>query len=132
MRSNIIHGISGFAGIKLLGPADPTLPLPPLHLELSRFSKSAAKAVIDAGGKVSAVYHNRLGLRSEVWPEKFEGKPIQLAKPTRKTDIRTSKPMAVLMQNITLIQRSLGTLQKTLRHDAILTNGASACIILLY
>jgi large subunit ribosomal protein L15 len=90
VRSNAIHGLSPsrFSGVKLLGEADPNLPLPPLELNLSRFSKSAAKAVIEAGGKVKAVYHNRLGLRQEVYPEKFEGREIEAAKPIRKTDIR--------------------------------------------
>jgi len=56
-------------------------------MELSRYSKSAAKAITDAGGKVTAVYHNKLGLRQEVWPEKFQGREVELAKPTRKADI---------------------------------------------
>lgn len=72
--------------MKLLGPANPELPLPPLKMELSRYSKSAAEAVIGAGGEVVAVYKNRLGLRREVWPEKVpEGKD---AAPVRKADIR--------------------------------------------
>lgn len=84
VRSNIIHGISGFSGVKLLGPHDPALPLPPLKLELSRFSKSAAEVVKAAGGEVLAVYKNRLALRKEVWPDKVEGKD---ALPVRKADI---------------------------------------------
>ncbi|KAL7418381.1 YmL10 [Cryptotrichosporon argae] len=87
VRANLIHGLSGKAGVKLLGPADPDLPLPPLTLELSRFSKSAADAVIEAGGKVTAVYHNNLSLRQEVWPEKFVGREVRQAKPIRRTDI---------------------------------------------
>jgi hypothetical protein len=90
VRSNLIHGISGFSGVKLLGEPDTSLPLPPLELNLSRFSKSAAAAVIEAGGKVTAVYHNRLGLRQEVWPEKFVGREVEAARPIRKSDIRES------------------------------------------
>ncbi|KAL1409955.1 YmL10 [Vanrija albida] len=86
VRANAVHGISGDGGVKLLGPADPELPLPPLNLELSRFSKQAAEAVLAAGGKVTAVYHNNLSLRQEVHPHKFPT-PIQSAKPIRRTDI---------------------------------------------
>ncbi|WWD19536.1 ribosomal protein L15 [Kwoniella shandongensis] len=86
-RSNAVHGLSHLSGIKLLGEPDPSLPLPPLKLELSRYSKAAAQAIIDAGGQVSAVYHNNLGLRKEIFPEKFVGRDIKAAKPTRKTDI---------------------------------------------
>jgi large subunit ribosomal protein L15 len=93
VRSNIIHGISGFSGVKLLGPHDPELPLPPLKLELSRFSKSAADAVKAAGGEVLAVYKNKLALRREVWPDKvLEGKD---ADPVRKADIRKYSLLAV-------------------------------------
>lgn len=88
ISSNAVHGISGYGGIKLLGDVDPTLPpLPPLSLTLSRFSKTAAKAVIDAGGEVTAVYHNALSLRREIMPHKFLGKEIRLAQPIKKTDI---------------------------------------------
>ncbi|TXT11131.1 hypothetical protein VHUM_01882 [Vanrija humicola] len=86
VRANAVHGISGASGVKLLGPADAELPLPPLEIELSRFSKQAAEAVIASGGKVTAVYHNNLSLRQEVFPHKFV-RPVQNAKPIRRTDI---------------------------------------------
>ncbi|TYJ57065.1 ribosomal protein L15 [Cryptococcus floricola] len=86
-RSNAIHGLSHLHGVKLLGDVDPSLPLPPLKLELSRYSKSAAKAILAAGGELKAVYHNNLSLRKEWYPEKFMGREIQSAKPTRKNDI---------------------------------------------
>lgn len=57
-------------------------------MQLSRYSKSAAKAVIDAGGSLSAVYRNQLGLRQELHPDKFEGRVVQQARPTRRADIR--------------------------------------------
>lgn len=82
-----MHGLSHLSGIKLLGDVDPTLPLPPLKLELSRYSKSAAQTIINAGGEVKAVYHNNLSLRKEWYPEKFMDKEIKDAKPTRKNDI---------------------------------------------
>ncbi|WRT70330.1 ribosomal protein L15 [Kwoniella shivajii] len=87
VRSNAVHGLSGYSGIKLLGDINPELPLPALNLELSRYSKSAAEAIISAGGSLSAVYHNNLGLRKEIFPDKFVGRVIKDAKPTRKTDI---------------------------------------------
>lgn len=92
VRANLVHGLKGFSGVKLLGHADPNLPLPPLELELSRFSKSAADAVIEAGGNVTAVYHNSLGLRQEVHPEKFVGREVRNAAPIRRTDIGESLP----------------------------------------
>ncbi|KAH8084589.1 ribosomal protein L18e/L15P [Filobasidium floriforme] len=86
-RSNLVHGIKGWSGVKLLGEVDPALPLPPLNLRLSRYSKSAAKAIKDAGGEVTAVYHNPLALRQAAHPEKFVGREVKEAKPVRKTDI---------------------------------------------
>lgn len=81
-----MHGLSKQAGVKLLGHPDPDLPLPKLKLELSRYSKSAAEAVMAAGGEVEAVYHNNLSLKQEVAPEKFE-RPVKSALPVRRTDI---------------------------------------------
>lgn len=86
VHSNAVHGLSKKQGIKLLGTPNPDLPLPALELELSRFSKSSAQAVIDAGGKVTAVYRNALALRQEVFPHKFDS-PIKIAEPIRRTDI---------------------------------------------
>lgn len=88
IASDIVHGLSNkFSGIKLLGDIDPSLPLPPLKLYLSRFSKSAAKAVVDAGGEVTAVYRNKLGLRAEKLGAVDQ---IKMADPTRKNDIGES------------------------------------------
>lgn len=85
VQSNLVHSISKISGVKLLGEADPTIPLPPLDCQLSKYSKKAARQIIAAGGKVSAVYHNNLGLRAEAYPQKFPG--IKQAKPTRRADI---------------------------------------------
>lgn len=85
ISSNIVHGLANkFSGIKLLGDIDPSLPLPPLKLFLSRYSKSAAKAITDAGGEVTAVYRNKLGLRAE---KLGATDAIKMADPTRKNDI---------------------------------------------
>ncbi|GHJ86466.1 hypothetical protein NliqN6_2868 [Naganishia liquefaciens] len=86
-QSNLVHGIKGFSGVKLLGQPDSSLPLPPLNLRFSRYSKSAAQAIIDAGGEVTAVYHNPLALRQAAHPEKFFGREVKEALPVRKTDI---------------------------------------------
>jgi len=84
---NAVHGTGKTAGVKLLGDIDPSLPLPPMTLHLSQFSKSAAKAILEAGGDVKAVYHDRESLRVERMPQKFEGREPEFAKPTRKRDI---------------------------------------------
>jgi large subunit ribosomal protein L15 len=103
----MVHGIKGFSGVKLLGQVcpsfpkykrmigahrrlhqpNPSLPLPPLKLRLSRYSKQAAQAIIDAGGDITAVYHNALALRQAAHPEKFFGREVKEALPVRKTDI---------------------------------------------
>ncbi|WWC64686.1 mitochondrial 54S ribosomal protein uL15m [Kwoniella dejecticola CBS 10117] len=88
LQSNAVHGnLSGYAGIKLLGGPNPDLPLPALELNLSRYSKGASEKIIQAGGKLSAVYHNNLSLRKEIFPQKYAGRDIKDAKPTRKNDI---------------------------------------------
>ena len=63
------------------------MPLPPLTVHLSRFSDKAGKAIIAAGGSCLSVYHNRLSLRQEVFPEKFAGREVTPAGPTRRPDI---------------------------------------------
>ncbi|WWC91603.1 ribosomal protein L15 [Kwoniella dendrophila CBS 6074] len=87
IRSNAVHGLSKYQGIKLLGEPNFDLPLPSLNLNLSRYSKISAESIIQSGGKVTAIYHNNLSLRKEIFPDKFIGKQIKDAKPTRKTDI---------------------------------------------
>ena len=44
----------------------------PIDIEVSRASKSAIKAVEDAGGRITCVYYNKLGLRALLKPEKFD------------------------------------------------------------
>jgi len=86
-----------FPGVLILAPSsralhlsqpDPDLPLPSLTLRLSRYSKSAAKAILAAGGDITAVYHNNLSLRKVAYPEKYMGREIKDAEPVRKTDIQ--------------------------------------------
>lgn len=113
IRSNLVHGIKGWSGVKLLGKPDPNMPLPPIELELSRFSKTAAKAVIDAGGNVTAVYHTPLGLRQEIWPEKFAGREIRNAAPIRRTDIGESPASAAVRNQLTGLQSTTPTPRTT-------------------
>ncbi|CAD6584201.1 MAG: YmL10 [Tremellales sp. Tagirdzhanova-0007] len=87
IHSNLVHGLSKLDGIKLIGKVASDLPLPPLVVHLSRFTESAAKAILDAGGEVKAVYHNRLGLRQEMFPDRFVGREVKQAKPTLRADI---------------------------------------------
>jgi large subunit ribosomal protein L15 len=56
-------------------------PLPAMRLEVSDASESAKKAVEEAGGEVKLVWHNRLGLRYLLKPEKFAGPPRAVAIP---------------------------------------------------
>ncbi|WWC71918.1 mitochondrial 54S ribosomal protein uL15m [Kwoniella pini CBS 10737] len=88
LQSNLIHGnLSNFSGIKLLGDSNSNLPLPSLELNLSRFSKSASEKILNSGGKLTSIYYNNLSLRKEIFPQKYAGKDIKNAKPTRKNDI---------------------------------------------
>ena len=57
-------------GVKLLGRGADKLKQP-IQIEVSRASKSAIKAVEDAGGMVVARWYNRLGLRVLTKPSKF-------------------------------------------------------------
>ena len=56
----------------------------PLDIEVTRASKSAIEAIEKAGGTVTCVHHNRLGLRALLAPEKFEGRLPKMAKPPPK------------------------------------------------
>ena len=55
----------------------------PLHLPVSETSKSAQQAVEKAGGSVTTVYYNQLGLRALLTPEFFADKGRQLPRPAR-------------------------------------------------
>lgn len=53
----------------------------PLHLQVSAASKSAKQAVEQAGGSVTTVYYNQLGLRALLTPSFFAKKGRQLPRP---------------------------------------------------
>ena len=63
-------------GVKLLASGKETLKTP-LTIEVSRASQSAIEAVESVGGSIRCVYHNRLGLRAVLKPERFERLPRQ-------------------------------------------------------
>ncbi|GAA95805.1 uncharacterized protein L969DRAFT_50016 [Mixia osmundae IAM 14324] len=93
LESGCVHKVEQ-GGVKLLSDAvgDPghSVPLPPIEIYVSRASKTAIKRVEDAGGKIQAVYHNRLGLRALLKPHRFEAKGLALprqALPTTKKDL---------------------------------------------
>ena len=54
-----------------------------LHLQVSETSASGRKAVESAGGSVTTVYYNQLGLRALMKPEWFAEKGRQLPRPAR-------------------------------------------------
>lgn len=63
----------------------------PLHLQVSEVSESARKAVESAGGSVTTVYYNQLGLRALMTPDWFAAKGRQLpraARPPAKVGVR--------------------------------------------
>jgi large subunit ribosomal protein L15 len=83
IQCNAVHGLGKTHGVKLLGDIDESLPLPPVTVYLSRFSKSAAKAILDNGGQVKAFYYNRESLRAE----RLSKPDVEDAYPKRKKDI---------------------------------------------
>ena len=58
-------------GVKVLGRGGDTFSAK-VDMEVSSISKSARQAIEEAGGRVSLVYYNKLGLRALLKPEKFE------------------------------------------------------------
>lgn len=77
------------SGIKLLGKGKKIAR--PIHLEVSAVSDYARRVVEAAGGSVSTVYFNALGLRSLLrpgWPEAIGRKPPGPANPPPKRAAR--------------------------------------------
>ena len=69
-------------GVKLLAKGKEKLKVP-ITIEVSRVSKEAVEAIEAAGGRVTSVYYNRLGLRAHLMPHKFERIPRR-ARPSPK------------------------------------------------
>ncbi|KAL3159339.1 hypothetical protein ABBQ32_011291 [Trebouxia sp. C0010 RCD-2024] len=81
------------SGVKLLGRGASTIQLP-VHLQVSEASESARKAVQAAGGSVTTVYYNQLGLRALLKPDWFAEKGRQLpraARPPTKVGMKYDK-----------------------------------------
>ena len=74
-------GVTGLCQVMLLQGAD-KFHLP-LHLQVSEVSESARKAVELAGGSVTTVYYNQLGLRALMTPDWFAEKGRQLPRAAR-------------------------------------------------
>lgn len=55
----------------------------PVHLQVTEASQSARSAVQAAGGSVTTVYYNQLGLRALLKPDWFAEKARQLPRPAR-------------------------------------------------
>ena len=70
-------------GVKLLGNGADSFKLP-VDIEVTQASKSAIAAVEQQGGSIKTVYHNRLGLRALLKPEKFDGELPRRARPPPK------------------------------------------------
>ena len=76
-------------GVKVLGRGAAEFSTP-VHLEVSQASATARAAIEKAGGSVTEVYYNRLGLRALLKPEKF---PVMIknARPPPKLAKRFQK-----------------------------------------
>ncbi|KAK9918974.1 hypothetical protein WJX75_008400 [Coccomyxa subellipsoidea] len=77
-------------GVKLLGTGAETFDKP-LHLQVSQASASAVAAVERAGGSVTTVYYNKLGLRALFQPEWFARKRRLLPRAARPPAGRAPK-----------------------------------------
>ncbi|CAL8471237.1 g10779 [Coccomyxa elongata] len=91
-------------GIKLLGTGAEKFNKP-LHLQVSQASASAVAAVERAGGSVTKVYYNKLGLRALLKPDWFARKQRLLPRPARpppamapKFDVIGSLPPVSVIQ----------------------------------
>lgn len=69
-------------GVKLLGAGADSFSLP-MNFEVSRVSQKAKSAVEAAGGSVTKVHYNKLGLKALTDPEWFAKKGRLLPKPAR-------------------------------------------------
>lgn len=69
-------------GVKLLGNGAGEF-AEKIEIEVSQVSKTARDSIERAGGKVTSVYYNRLGLRALTRPEWFEKKGRVIPKPAQ-------------------------------------------------
>lgn len=76
-------------GVKLLGDGASQLKTP-INIQVSRASQSAISAIEAAGGTVETVHFNRLALRAELKPEKFDVLPKRARPPPKLIQYYTS------------------------------------------
>ncbi|KAI8104809.1 hypothetical protein M9434_003361 [Picochlorum sp. BPE23] len=69
-------------GVKILGSGSDSFAWN-VKLEVSQVSRKAKEAIEKAGGEVTTVYYNALGLRALTRPEWFEKKGRRIPKPAR-------------------------------------------------
>eukprot|EP00803_Ostreobium_quekettii_P001971 evm.model.scf_3032.2 EVM.evm.TU.scf_3032.2 scf_3032:8000-10035(+) len=74
-------------GVKLLGNGTEEFDIP-IHIQVSKCSRSAREAVEKAGGTVTSVYYNKLGLRALLKPEAFVPKGRLLPSPVRAIPVK--------------------------------------------
>ncbi|KAL7008048.1 YmL10 [Cystobasidiomycetes sp. EMM_F5] len=89
--SGLVTGIKD-GGVKLLGDAitDTPFPIPRLHIVVSQASRTAIRAVEQAGGSIECRYYNKLGLRALLKPQALLAKGIPIPKqalPIKRSDI---------------------------------------------
>lgn len=82
LRDAGLIGKKVLSGVKLLGRGAGDFQTH-VHLQVSEVSKSAQQAVAKAGGSVTTVYYNQLGLRALLTPDFFPEKGRQLPRPAR-------------------------------------------------
>lgn len=68
--SGCINRKVNITGVKLLGRTDGPLTYP-INIQVSRVTESAKQSITQAGGTVTQVYYNKLGLRALLKPEWF-------------------------------------------------------------
>lgn len=78
VRGRIVTGIKLLAGGSSKARIDR-----PLHIEVADASKLAVELVEKAGGTVTSLYYNRLGLRALLKPERFETIPKRASPPPK-------------------------------------------------
>uniref|UniRef100_A0A6B2LGF7 Large ribosomal subunit protein uL15/eL18 domain-containing protein n=1 Tax=Arcella intermedia TaxID=1963864 RepID=A0A6B2LGF7_9EUKA len=87
-------------GVKLLGGGSVAALSHPLTVEVSQASTSAIAAIERAGGSVKLVYHDRVGLRSVLHPEKFVGKLPYLRPPRSYKNRKLRRPQVQPDQHV--------------------------------
>ncbi|KCV69744.1 50S ribosomal protein L15 [Fonticula alba] len=86
-ESGVVHGVKD--GVKLLADGR-DLFYSKVDIQVSKASALAIDCIESRGGKLTTVYHNKLGLRAHIKPQSFLAKSRPLprqALPTRRADL---------------------------------------------